>query len=114
MKKSEINFKVELNDQNIPERIWWRASDGSPELKEIKSVSLNLWDPDEQNTLRIDLWTKDMHIDEMKRFYVDILGGMSQSILSATGDTRISNKLKTLCNELVSIIESDQKKEVKE
>ena len=74
MKKTEINFKVELDDQNVPEKIWWKATDGSPEFTEAKSVSINLWDQEKQNTLRIDLWAKDLRIDEMKKFYVDILG----------------------------------------
>ena len=109
MRKSEINFKVKLDDQNIPEKIWWLATDGNPEFKEIKSVSLNVWDHNLQNTLMIDLWTKDMRVDDMKRFYVDILGGMSQSILSATGDTHMANKIKKLREELVESIKIEQK-----
>ena len=109
MRKTEINFKVELDDKHVPEKIWWQATDGSPELTETKTVSINLWDQEKQNTLRIDLWAKDLRIDEMKKFYVDILGGMSQSILTATGDTFISNKLKKLCDELVIHIEKESK-----
>ncbi|MFC2123965.1 gliding motility protein GldC [Bacteroidota bacterium] len=109
MKKTEINFKVELDDQNVPEKIWWQATDGSPEYSETKTVSINLWDQEKQNTLRIDLWSKDLRIDEMKKFYVDILGGMSQSVLTATGDSIISNKLKILCDELVVHIEKELK-----
>ena len=54
-----------------------------------------LWqivDEKKNNTLRIDLWTKEMKTDEMKRFYIDCLGGLSQSILNSTGDEYMSKE----------------------
>jgi len=117
MKKTEITFRVELDDQQVPEKIMWKATDGSPKFEKTKTISVNLWDQEKQNTLRIDLWSKDLRVDEMKKFYVDILGGMSQTILSSTGDTFISNKLKTLCEELVTHIDNeskDQKKDIQD
>ena len=87
MKKSEIKFIVTLDKENIPEKIEWMAEDSiNNGLSDTKSISLSLWDEKKNNTLRIDLWTKEMKTDEMKRFYVDCLGGLSQSILSSTGD----------------------------
>ncbi|MEQ9412473.1 MAG: gliding motility protein GldC, partial [Cyclobacteriaceae bacterium] len=44
MKQSTINFKVELDEKNTPERITWDASDKPDELSETKSISLSLWD----------------------------------------------------------------------
>ena len=87
MKKSEIKFIVSLDEKNIPEKIEWVAEDSlSQDLKESKSISLSLWDDKKKNTLRIDLWTKEMTTDDMKKFYIDCLGGLSQSILNSTGD----------------------------
>ena len=87
MRESEIKLKVQLDDQNIPEKIEWDADekDGAG-YNESKSISLSLWDHTKKNTLRIDLWTKDMPVDEMKRFYIDCLGGISQTLLNSTGD----------------------------
>ena len=69
MKKSEIKFIVTLDKENIPEKIEWMAEDSlSDSLSETKSISLSLWDEKKNNTLRIDLWTKEMKTDEMKRF----------------------------------------------
>ena len=71
MKKSEIKLIVGLDEKNIPEKIEWVAEDSlSQNLKETKSISLSLWDEEKKNTLRIDLWTKDMKTDDMKKFYV--------------------------------------------
>lgn len=102
MKKSTINFTVELDNNNIPEKIRWEATDNpEPGLAETKAISLALWDHLQKNTLRIDLWTKDMPVDEMKRFYVDCLGGISQNVLSATGDEHMATEINDLCERLV-------------
>lgn len=102
MKKSTINFTVHLDTNNVPEKILWDATD-KPEAgpSETKSISLALWDHQEKNTLRIDLWSKDMPVDEMKRFYVDCIGGLAQSMLSSTGDEVMARETNALCEKLV-------------
>src|SRR5687768_10169855 len=102
MKKSTINFTIHLDQNNMPEKILWDATD-KPEagLTETKSISINLWDHIQKNTLRIDLWAKDMPVDEMKRFYIDCLGGLAQSMLSSTGDEVMANETNALCERLV-------------
>jgi gliding motility-associated protein GldC len=97
MQTKDIILKVELDDNNYPEKILWNASDEQNAENETKSIALNIWDHNQNNTLRIDLWTKDMRVDEMKKFLIDTLGGMAQSILTSTGDTFISNELNALC-----------------
>ncbi len=110
MKKSTINFTVELDQNNIPERILWDATDKPKDTpSETKSISVSLWDSQQKNTMRIDLWTKDMPLDEMKRFYIECLGGIAQSALSATGDEKISNEINSLCERLVEMIKNEKK-----
>ena len=107
MKKSTINFSVELDQNNVPEKILWDATDKpDPGLSETKSISLALWDHKQKNTLRIDLWTKDMPVTEMKRFYIDCLGGLAQSSLSATGDEHMSSEINALCERLVNHLQN--------
>ena len=103
MKKSTINFTIHLDDKNVPEKIFWDATE-KPEagLTETKSISLALWDHIQKNTLRIDLWAKDMPVDEMKRFYIDCLGGLAQSMLSSTGDEFMASDTNALCEKLVA------------
>lgn len=102
MKKSTITFTINLDDKNIPERILWDATD-KPDagVSETKAISIALWDQMQKNTLRIDLWAKDMPVDEMKRFYIDCLGGLAQSMLSSTGDELMANETHALCEKLV-------------
>ena len=108
MKKSDINITVELDDQNIPEKITWDADEkDQPGVSETKSMSLSLWDEKTKNTLRIDLWTKDMPVEDMKRFYIDCLGGLAQSVLNSTGDEYMSSELNALCDRFVTHLKDE-------
>ena len=105
MKKSTIQLVIELDDKNIPERITWDATDKPEEgPSETKAIGLSIWDPSQQNTLRVDLWTKDMPIDHMKRFYIDCIGGLAQSALQSTGDEAMAKEMTDLCDRLVKFV----------
>ena len=110
MKKSAITFSIDLDQQNVPDKIMWDATEKpDPGLSETKAISIALWDQTQKNTLRIDLWTKDMPVEEMKRFYIDCIGGMSQSVLSATGDEFMANEINALCERMVKHVQSENK-----
>ena len=68
-KQSQININVDLDENNIPEKLHWEANDGGQELTECKAAFLSFWDTKTKDTLRIDLWTKEMRTDEMKHFF---------------------------------------------
>ena len=111
MKKSEIKFLVSLDKDNIPNKIEWNAEDSSNEkLSETKSISLSLWDHTKMNTLRIDLWTKDMKTNDMKKFYVDCIGGLGQSILNSTGDEFMSKETNNLCEKFIKHLKNNSNK----
>lgn len=97
MKTSEIKFTVKLDENNLPVSIDWEATDGK-EKSQCKSVMISLWDGNENNTLRIDLWTKDMLIDDMKRFYHQSLLSMADTFKRATGEEKIVADLKDFCH----------------
>lgn len=120
MKKSEINVTVSLDDANVPEKITWSASDakGEPQVggggaphgpSQSKAMSLSFWDDQQKNTLRIDLWTKEMPVNEMKRFCIDAIGGLAQTALNATGDAFMAQEMNDLCDRLVKHVENELK-----
>ena len=109
MKKSEINFFIELDDQNVPNDILWNATDKPGDDDHTKAISIAVWDDVEKNTMRLDLWTKDMPVHEMKKFYIDALGGMSQTLLSATGDEKMAAAINSLCDQLGKNLEDELK-----
>jgi gliding motility-associated protein GldC len=107
MRKTHVNFSIELDEKNVPQKIQWDASD-KPDAapSDTKSISISLWDQAQKNTLRIDLWTNDMPVEEMKRFYIDCIGGLAQSILSSTGDEFMASETNALCDKLVKHLSS--------
>lgn len=98
MKTAEIKLTVDLDDKNVPEKILWESTDSkTKEALPVNAMFLALWDPNYKNSLRIDLWTKDMSVDEMKRFFYETLQTMGDSFLKATGETNIVEDLRDYC-----------------
>lgn len=93
MKQSDIKFTVTLDENNLPEKIDWIATDAN-ERSTSKSVMISLWDAKENNTLRIDLWTKDMMVEEMKQFYHQSLLSMADTFERATGEIESAKDLR--------------------
>lgn len=98
MKQSEIKFIVTLDDNKMPEKIDWSASDANKESTS-KAVMIALWDSNEKNTLRIDLWTKDMLVDEMKQFYHQNLLSMADTFERATGEVEAAKAMRNFAQE---------------
>lgn len=92
-KETEITFQVTLDENHIPEHITWNASD-SGDKGQCDAVCLTIWDKHEKNTLRIDLWTKDMMVDDMQIFFHQMLLSMSDTYARATGDKKLSQEMK--------------------
>ena len=97
LKKSNINIKVGLDENRVPEELHWSAEDGGVENEEAKAMLLSMWDPKQQETLRIDLWTKDMPLDEMKVFFHQTLVAMSDTFYRATEDQKMTDTMKDFC-----------------
>jgi len=81
--KSKIEINVELDENRVPEKLNWSAQEGGVSNEEAKAVMLSVWDSKAQETLKIDLWTKDMPVDEMKLFFHQTLVTMSDSFFRA-------------------------------
>lgn len=102
MKKSEIKIIIELDDKHVPEKILWEATDGpSDRLQATDAISIAIWDHVQLNTMRMDLWTKEMPVLEMKRFFIEAIGGMADTLQNATGDDQMAKMIRSCCTELV-------------
>ena len=101
MKETEITIKVKLDDNNIPEQISWSAPDGGMKDQLTKAILLSFWDSQKKETLKMDLWTKEMPVDEMKTFVLQTFLSMKQSISKATGEENLMNLIDDFCTELI-------------
>lgn len=100
-RKTEIKFNVTLDEHNMPETITWSASD-QPEqgVQNSKTLMVALWDREEKNTQTIDIWTKDMQIDEMHSHFFQRLLTLAESYHRATGNPFVVNEMRTFCENL--------------
>ena len=96
--QSKIELNVELDDNRVPEKLTWSAQDGGIKNEEAKAVMLSVWDSNVKETLRIDLWTKDMPVDEMKQFFHQTLVTMSNTFFRATQDQKMTDTMKDFCD----------------
>jgi gliding motility-associated protein GldC len=99
MKTTSIIFKVTVDENHLPVNIEWDAPD-SGEKSSAESIMIALWDKKENNTLRIDLWTKEMSVEEMKKFYFQNILTLTDSYLRATGDEVNANQVKKYISEI--------------
>lgn len=94
MKQSIVTLKVSLDENHVPENIQWQASDNQNIVKEVKAFSLSIWDEKEQNALALNLWTKEMEVDEMKLFYFQQFMMMADNYEKATNDVKMSDVMR--------------------
>lgn len=86
MRKTKITIDVELDDNHVPEKITWNAEDGGVENSPAKAALISVWDDKEKEALRLDLWTKDMPMDDMKVFLHQIFVSLAETYQRATNE----------------------------
>ena len=110
MRKSSIHIEVSLDQQNIPEQIQWHVSDNPGQLENTKSFALSFWDAESSAIMRIDLWTKDILVGEMKRFFLQSLGGMNDTLRSATNDQNWYEEVEATLQKLAGMLQEEESK----
>ncbi len=94
VKSSDITIRVGLNTENVPVKIEWGASDrNNGRMDECKAMAVALFDKEHRDTLRIDLWTKEMQVIEMDRFVYQVLKSLGQTYLRATQNKDLAEDL---------------------
>lgn len=93
-KESEINIKIGSDEQNNPLAIQWMASDsGVNEYRESKAMFLSFWDVKENNSMRIDLWNKDLMVEEMYFFIYQNIISMSETMVRSTNNQALAQHM---------------------
>ncbi len=95
-KKSEIRIKVETDENEVPHHISWNTSD-TPKYTDAKAIFTSIWDPEQKNTLRIDLWNKEMRTDEMKVFVHQTMLTMADTFERATNEKEMAMSMRDFC-----------------
>ncbi len=109
MQQNTITIKVNLDDNKMPEKITWDATGSTAENEQmVKGTMLSLWDGADKSALRIDLWTKEMMVDEMADFYYQTFMGMADSFKRATNNEELCNDTKDFAKAFIQKFRQQQ------
>lgn len=114
MQTSTITIDVHLDNDKVPEQITWKAdSSTAAESQPAKAVMLSFWDGADKSALRIDLWTKDMMVDEMADFFYQTLITMADTYNRATHNQEMVDDMKKFAKDFYNKFRDQQMKENK-
>jgi gliding motility-associated protein GldC len=112
MHESTIQVKIQLDEQKIPQSIDWSATDSTAqEAQAARAMMLTFWDPTDKTALRIDLWTKEMMVDEMADFFYQNIMGMGDTYMRATQDKELSDEFKKFAKTFLTKFKESQLKQ---
>lgn len=108
-KKSSIQITIQMDERNIPEQIQWLSEDQTiPSAQDAKAMMLALWDKQSRNGMSVDLWTKEMTIEEMNLFVFQTLMTMSDTFERATRNSQEAASLRTYANAFLKSVQETQ------
>jgi gliding motility-associated protein GldC len=112
MQTSTITIDVHLDKDKVPEQINWKA-DNAAEVQKAKALMLSFWDSADKSALRIDLWTKDMMVDEMADFFYQTIMTMADTYNRATHNQEMVDDMKKFAKDFYAKFREQQMKENK-
>ena len=98
--ESQINLFITLDDKKLAEKIEWCADDaGFKGRKESQTIMLSLWDKKEKMTYSIDLWTKDMNIEDMKIHFHQMFLKMADTLERSTKSSDVAELIRNFSSD---------------
>ena len=112
MHQSTISIDVHLDENKVPQNIEWKATDSTADMaQQARAMMVAFWDAADKSALRIDLWTKDMMVDEMADFYYQTLMGMADTYMRATQQKELVDDMKNFAKDFYKKFRDSQIKE---
>lgn len=111
-RESNITINVSLDEQKVPQDIYWSATDSTADQRQrAKAMMVSFWDGQEKAALRIDLWTQEMMVDEMADFYFQCLMGMADTLQRSTGQAALVSDMKRFAQDFYRKFQESQKQQ---
>ena len=107
-KEAHIKIDVQLDENKVPEKIVWSAPDSGVNDEEAQALLMSLWDGKNQETLRMDLWVKEMPIDQMNVFFHQSLVTMAQTFYRATQNEKMTATMNDFCEYFATHLNIDR------
>lgn len=109
MQTSTITIDVQLDPDKVPQQISWSASDSTADVaQKAKAMMISFWDGADKSALRIDLWTKEMMVDEMADFFYQTFMTMADTYNRATQHGELSQDIKNFAKEFYTKFRDQQ------
>lgn len=100
---AEIKITVELDDDDVPTQIVWEASEArGAGSTPCRSMMLSLWDGERKTIAAIDLWIKDMTVDDMNLYFYQAIHQMADTYLRATKNSDVAKSMHEFAEQLGS------------
>jgi gliding motility-associated protein GldC len=93
IKSSSIHIRVGLDKDNFPAEMEWHTDEQPEKLHQSKAMLLSLFDMESKDTVKIDLWTSEMQVMEMDRFFFQTLRGMADTYYKATRNAKLASAM---------------------
>ncbi len=87
----DITIKIGLDANKMPVHMEWET-EGNPQ--ESKAMLLSLFDKEHKDTFKIDLWTNEMQVNEMDRFFYQTLRGLADTYFNATKNHKLASDMR--------------------
>lgn len=101
--KAEIQISITLDEQRLAESIEWHASEAEmPGPQHCDAFTLSLWDREGQDTLGIDLWTKQLPVNDMRMLIGQTLIRLGGTFGRATKDEDLARRITELGGEVLA------------
>ena len=96
--KQTLKFEVEIDDNNLPNSIKMIEENTGNSSIDLKALMIAAWDATRKETLRVDIWTKDMPVNDMFILYHQNMMGMATSLEKSTGEAKLAQALRDYCD----------------
>ena len=100
MAENKIEIKVETDENHVPTGIHWTAPTEKIEAKSAKAMTLVFWDADSSSSMNMDLWTKEMSVEEMRHFICQNMMLLADTFERSTNDKAHAEALRGFTKEL--------------
>ena len=99
MADSQITVRVQTDENKVPTAITWSADDSDVANQTAKAMSLAMWDEAQGNAVHMDLWTKQMSVEEMP-LRCQTMMTLANTLEKATNDKAHALAMRSFTEEL--------------
>ena len=93
-KKEQLTIDVSMDDNLIPESIEWKSSQENKPSQTASAALIYFWDPKKNETFNLDLWTKEMSVEEMNKMMFQTLMTLANTYERATSEDQMANAMR--------------------